>query len=178
MPWQRKLGRPTDQRKAILRSQVTSLIQYGRIETTETRAKEIKPIADKLISLAVQECDNFTTKQVKVSAAVLDSKGKKMTNSKKSKNDNSYDVIEREEKTEMKPVDNSSRLHARRTMISWLYKAKDKDGNNINLANKLLDEIGPRYKQANRTSGFTRTYKIGPRKGDAAEMVILELIKD
>ncbi len=178
MPWQRKLGRPTDQRKAILRSLVSSLIQYGKIETTVTRAKEVQPIADKLISLAVKECDNFTTKQVKISAAVLDSKGKKMTQSKKSKNDNSYDVVEREVKTEMKPVDSPTRLHARRQMITWLYKAKDKDGNAINLANKLLDEIGPQYKQKNRLSGFTRTYKLGPRKGDAAEMVILELIKD
>jgi len=178
MPWQRKLGRPTDQRKAILRSLVSSLIQYGRIETTETRAKEVQPIADKLISLAVKECDNFTTKQVKISTAVLDSKGKKMTQSKKSKNDNSYNVIEREVKTEMKPVDSPTRLHARKQMISWLYKTKDKDGNNINLANKLLDEIGPRFKEKNRTSGFTRAYKLGPRKGDAAEMVILELIKE
>ncbi len=178
MPWQRKLGRPTDQRKAILRSLVSSLIQYGKIETTEMRAKEVKPIADKLISLAVQECDNFTTKQTKISTAVLDSKGKKMTKSKKSKNDNSYEVVDREIKTEMKPVDNPSRLHARRVMISWLYKAKDKNGKNINLANKLMDEIGPRFKEKNRTSGFTRMYRIGPRKGDAAEMVILELIKD
>ncbi len=178
MPWQRKLGRPTDQRKAILRSLVSSLIQYGKIETTETRAKEVQPIVDKLISLAVKECDNFTTKQVKISTAVLDSKGKKITKTKKSKNDNSYEVVDREVKTEMKPVDSPTRLHARKQMISWLYKAKDKDGNNINLANKLLDEIGPRFKEKNRVSGFTRTYKIGPRKGDAAEMVILELIKE
>jgi large subunit ribosomal protein L17 len=178
MPWQRKLGRPTAQRKAMLRGLVTSLVQYGRIETTEKRAKEVQPIADKLIALAVRECDNFTTKQVKISAPVLDSKGNKMTKSKKSKNDNSYDVIEREEKTEMKPVDNPSRLSARRVMISWLYRVKDKDGNNINLANKLLDEIGPLYKEKNRTSGFTRIYKIGPRKGDSADMVVLELVKD
>ncbi|HEY8499243.1 MAG TPA: 50S ribosomal protein L17 [Clostridia bacterium] len=178
MAWQRKLGRPTDQRKAILRNLVTSLIQYERIETTETRAKEVKAIADSLISLAVKECDNFTTKQTKVSTAVLDSKGKKITKSKKSKNDNSYDVVEREEKTEMKPVDSPSRLSARRKMISWLYKVKDNNGKNINLANKLLDEIGPRYKEKNRTSGFTRMYRVGPRRGDAAEMVILELIKD
>ncbi len=178
MPWQRKLGRPTDQRKAILRSLVSSLIQYGKIETTETRAKEVQPIADKLISLAVKECDNFTTKQVKISTAVLDSKGNKITKSKKSKNGNSYDVVEREVKTEMKPVDSPTRLHARRQMISWLYRAKDKDGNSINLANKLLDEIGPRFKEKNRASGFTRIYKIGPRRGDAAEMVILELVKD
>ena len=178
MAWQRKLGRPTDQRKAILRNLVTSLIQYERIETTEARAKEIKAIADSLISLAVKECDNFTTRQTKVSSAVLDSKGKKMTKSKKSKNDNSYDVVEREEKTEMKPVDSPSRLHARRQMISWLYKEKDEDGKNINLVNKLMDEIGPRYKEKNRTSGFVRMYRIGPRRGDAAEMVVLELIKD
>ncbi len=178
MPWQRKLGRPTDQRKAILRSLVSSLIQYGKIETTETRAKDVQPIADKLISLAVKECDNFTTKQVKISTAVLDSKGNKITKSKKSKNGNSYDVVEREVKTEMKPVDSPTRLHARRQMISWLYRAKDKDGNSINLANKLLDEIGPRFKEKNRASGFTRIYKIGPRRGDAAEMVILELVKD
>ena len=178
MAWQRKLGRPTDQRKAILRNLVTSLIQYERIETTEARAKEIKAIADSLISLAVKECDNFTTRQTKVSSAVLDSKGKKMTKSKKSKNDNSYDVVEREEKTEMKPVDSPSRLHARRQMISWLYKEKDEDGKNINLCYKLMDEIGPRYKEKNRTSGFVRMYRIGPRRGDAAEMVVLELIKD
>ncbi|MDI9481596.1 MAG: bL17 family ribosomal protein [Bacillota bacterium] len=178
MAWQRKLGRPTDQRKAILRNLVTSLIQYERIETTEARAKEIKAIADSLISLAVKECDNFTTKQVKVSSAVLDSKGKKITKSKKSKNDNSYDVVEREESTEMKPVDSPSRLSARRKMISWLYKVKDQNGKNINLANKLMDEIGPRYKEKNRTSGFVRMYRMGPRRGDAAEMVILELIKD
>ncbi len=178
MPWQRKLGRPTDQRKAMLRSLVTSLVQYGKIETTEARAKEIQPIADKLITLAIRECDNFTTKQVKITAPVLDSKGKKMTKSKKSKNDNSYDVIEREEKTEMKSVDSASRLSARKAMISWLYRVKDSDGKSINLSNKLLDEIGPLYKRNNRTSGFTRIYKIGPRKGDAAEMVVLELVKE
>jgi len=177
MPWQRKLGRPTDQRKAMLRSLVTSLIQYGKIETTEARAKEAVPIAERLIALAVKECDNFTTKQVKVSAPVLDSKGNKMTKSKKSKNDRSYEVVEREVKTEMKPVDSPSRLHARRIMISWLYRVKDNNGKNINLVNKLMDEIAPRYKEQNRTSGFTRMYRIGPRRGDGADMVILELIK-
>ena len=64
----------------------------------------------------------------------------------------------------MKPVDAPSRLHARRIMISWLYKVKDENGKNINLANKLMDEIGPRYKGMNKTSGFTRMYKIGPRR--------------
>jgi large subunit ribosomal protein L17 len=58
--------------------------------------------------------------------------------------------------------------------MNWLYRVKDKDGNQINLANKLLDEIAPKYKDVN--GGYTRLYKIGPRRGDAAEMVILELI--
>ncbi|HHY24158.1 MAG TPA: hypothetical protein GX527_07985 [Clostridiaceae bacterium] len=61
MPVRRKLGRPTDQRVAILRGLVTSLIANGRIETTETRAKEVKNIAEKLIALAVKEADNFTS---------------------------------------------------------------------------------------------------------------------
>ena len=142
------------------------------------RAKEVAPIADRLIALAVKECDNFTTKQTKISAPVLDSKGKKMTVSKKSKNDRSYEVVEREEKTEMKPVDSPSRLHARRIIISWLYRVKDENSKNINLANKLMDEIAPRYKEKNRTSGFTRMYKIGQRRGDGANMVILELVKE
>jgi len=83
MPAQRKLGRPTDQRKAVLKSLVTALFQNGKIETTEAKAKEVKNIAEKLIAIAVKECDNFTSKQVKVSAAKLDSKGNKITNTKK-----------------------------------------------------------------------------------------------
>jgi len=62
-------------------------------------------------------------------------------------------------------------------MISWLYRVKDENGKNLNLVNKLMDEIAPRYKEQNRTSGFTRMYRIGPRRGDGAEMVILELVK-
>jgi large subunit ribosomal protein L17 len=74
----------------------------------------------------------------------------------------------------MVTVDNPSRLYARRKAMNWLYRVKDKDGNQINLANKLFDEIAPKYKDVN--GGYTRLYKIGPRRGDAAEMVILELI--
>lgn len=175
MPKQRKLGRTTAQRKAMLKGLVTSLIQYGRIETTETRAKEVKNIAEKLIGLAVKECDNFDSKQVTVSSPVLDSKGNKMTTKKESKNGNSYEVVDREMKTDLRQVDNPSRLHARRQIIAWLYKVKDENGDNLNLANKLLDEIGPKFKE--RQGGYTRIYKIGPRKGDAAEMAILELVE-
>jgi large subunit ribosomal protein L17 len=174
MPAHRKLGRPTAQRKAMLRGLVTALFENGKIKTTETRAKEVKSIAEKLITAAVRECDNYTSKQGKISSAKLDAKGNKITVSKKSKNDRDYEVVEREIKTDMVTVDNPSRLYARRKAMNWLYRVKDKDGNQINLANKLLDEIAPKYKDVN--GGYTRLYRIGPRRGDAAEMVILELI--
>jgi len=74
----------------------------------------------------------------------------------------------------MQRVDNPSRLHARRKVMSWLYRVKDSEGNTINLANKLFDEIAPKYKDVQ--GGYTRMYRIGPRKGDAAEMVILQLV--
>ncbi|AEV70313.1 bL17 family ribosomal protein [Acetivibrio clariflavus] len=174
MPAQRKLGRPTDQRKAMLKSLVSALFEKGKIETTEARAKEVKNIAEKLIALAVKECDNFTSKQVKVSAPKLDSKGNKITNKVTSKNGKTYYVVEREIKTDMVRVDNPSRLSARRKAMNWLYRIKDSEGKTINLANKLFDEIAPKYKEKN--GGYTRIYKLGPRKGDGAEMVILELV--
>ena len=119
MPAYRKLGRPTDQRKAILKNLVTSLIQYGRIETTETRAKEVRNIAEKLIALAVKECDNFTaSKNVTISAPVTDSKGRKVLKTVTSKNGNKYEVVERETKTELKTVDSPSRLAARRLIMN------------------------------------------------------------
>lgn len=174
MALQRKLGRATDQRKAMLKGLVTALIENGRIETTEARAKEVKNIAEKLISTAVKEADNFTSKQVKISTAKLDSAGKKITKSVTSKNGKKYEVVEREEKTDMIAVDNPSRLRARKQIINWLYRVKDKEGNTINLADKLFDEIAPKYKEKN--GGYTRIYKLGPRRGDAAEVVILELV--
>jgi large subunit ribosomal protein L17 len=174
MPAQRKLGRATDQRKAMLKSLVTALFENGRIETTEARAKEVKNIAEKLIALAVKECDNFTSKQVKVSAVKLDSKGNKITNKVTSKNGKTYYVVEREVKTDMVQVDNPSRLSARRKAMNWLNRVKDKEGNPINLANKLFDEIAPKYKEKN--GGYTRIYKLGPRRGDGAEVVILEFV--
>lgn len=169
MPSHRKLGRPTDQRLSILRNLVTAVIQNGKIETTEMRAKEVQKIVDSLISTAVKECDNFTSKQVKVSKAKVDNKGKKVTVSKESKNGSKYDVIERETSTEMKPVDNPSRLAARREAMRWINKIKDES-----VVNKLFDEIGPKYK--GRSGGYTRIYKLGARRGDAAEMAILELV--
>ncbi len=174
MPGYRKLGRPSDQRKAILKNLTTALFVSGRIQTTEARAKEVKNIAEKIITLAIKEADNFTSKSVKVSSAKVDSKGNKLTDSKTSKNGNKYLVIDREIKTDMVSVDNPSRLHARRLMMNWVYRPTTADGKNINITDKLFDEIAPKYKGKN--GGYTRIYKIGQRRGDAAEMVILELV--
>ncbi|MDO8685217.1 MAG: bL17 family ribosomal protein, partial [Clostridiales bacterium] len=158
----------------ILRNLVTSLLQYGKIETTLTRAKEVKNIAEKLITLAAKESGNFTSRQVKKSFVKLDSKGAKITKSATSKNGVKFDVVSREEKTEMVTVDSPSRLHARRQSFAWIYKVKDAEGKNLSIANKLFDEIGPKYK--NMQGGYTRIYNLGPRRGDAAEVVILELV--
>jgi large subunit ribosomal protein L17 len=175
MPAHRKLGRPSDQRKAMLRGLVTALLQHGRIETTEARAKEVRNIAEKLIAEAVKEADKFTSKQVKMTKAKVDSRGRKVTNTVTSKNDRKYEVVEREETKDYVPVDNPSRLSARRRAIAWLYRVKDEDGNYVNVVDKLYDEIAPKFKDVN--GGYTRIYKLGPRRGDAAEMVILELVK-
>ena len=109
----RKLGRPTDHRKAMLRNLVTSLLREERIETTVTRAKEAKRMADKMITLAKR-----------------------------------------------------GDLHARRQVLAYVY---DED-----VVKKLFDEIGPKY--ADRNGGYTRVLKVGPRRGDAAEMAIIELV--
>ena len=174
MAWQRKLGRPTDQRMALLRNQVTALIQHGRITTTDTRAKEIRRIAEKLISDAVNEADNYTSVSKTVSRAKLDSKGKKVYKTVTSKNGKKYEKVEREVTTDLVKVDSPSRLHARRKAIRWIYKVKDDKNKNINVVNRLFDEIAPKYKD--RNGGYTRIYKLGPRRGDAAEMVVIELV--
>lgn len=175
MPTQRKLGRATDQRKAMLKNQVTALLSNGRIETTEARAKEVRAIAEKLIAMAIKEDGNITSKQIKVSAAKLDSKGRKITKAATSKNGNKYEVVDREIKTEMVPVDNPTRLAARRRAMNWIYRVKDENGKYINVVDKLFDEIAPKFKGIN--GGYTRIYKLGPRRGDAAETVLLELTK-
>lgn len=174
MPGTRKLGRGTSHRMAMLKNQVTALFQNGRIETTEARAKEVRSIAEKLISLAVKEVDNYTSKQVKMSVAKLDSNGRKVTKSVTSKNGRTYHVVEREEKTDMVRVDSPSRLHARRQSLKWINRIKDSKGENLNVVNVLFDEIAPKYKEKN--GGYTRIYKLGPRRGDAAEVVVLELV--
>lgn len=113
MAQQRKLGRPTAHRRAMLRNLTTSLLENGKIRTTETRAKEVKRMADKMITL-----------------------GKKNT------------------------------LHTKRQALSYITKRE--------VVTKLFDEIAPKYQS--RNGGYTRIVKIGPRRGDAAEMAVLELV--
>lgn len=173
MPAQRKLGRAGDLRKAILKNLVTGLIVDGKVTTTLHRAKEVQKIAEKLITLAVKEKDNFTTRDIVVSAAKLDSKGKKVLESKTSKNGKKYDVVVREAKTKSVQVDNPSRLAARKQALVWLNKAETKKAN-VNAANKLFDEIAPKF--PTRAGGYTRITQLGTRRGDAAEMAVLELL--
>ena len=174
MATNRKLGRTTDIRLAMLKTGVTDLIWHEKIETTLARAKEIKAITDSLIALAIKEADNFEEVEVKVSKAKVDEKGNKVTQTAKSKNGKEYLKVVREEVTEKRKKDKPSKLNARRKMMRNINKVKDANGNNVDLPTKLFDEIAPKYK--NNNGGYTRIIKKGPRRGDAAETVILELI--
>lgn len=109
----RKLGRPTDQRRAMLRNLVTSFLKHGKIETTETRAKETRSLAEKMITLAKR-----------------------------------------------------GDLHARRQVLAFVTEEE--------VVNNLFTNIAPKYTE--RNGGYTRMYKVGPRRGDGAEIVILELV--
>ncbi len=174
MATNRKLGKTTDIRLAMLKCQVTDLLLYGKIETTEARAKEVKAIADSIISLAVKEKDNFELVDAKVVKAKLDSKGNKVTELAKSKNGKEYQKVVKETTTEQRQKDMPSRLNARRKMMKTINKVKDADGNSGDLIAKLFNEIAPKYE--GRVGGYTRIIKAGPRKGDAAEVAILELV--
>jgi large subunit ribosomal protein L17 len=167
---QRKLGRPADQRKALIRNQVTNLIWYGRIETTEARAKEVRRAAERLITLAINEHANTVeaTKQTHNEKGQLTALT--VTN------------------------DLPTKLAARRIMLSYLYELKDmrkkdedKDdyeertkGVKYPVVEKLFREYGPKFKKRNDekkcTGGYTRIYKLGPRRGDAAEMCLIEIL--
>ena len=170
----RKLGRPTDARMAILKNLTTDLIWHEQIETTEARAKEVKSLADSLIALAVKEKDNFEEVDAKVVKAKLDSKGNKETELVKSKNGKEFLKVVKETKTEKRQKDKPSRLNARRKMMKTLNKVKDSEGNNIDLTAKLFGEIATKYE--GRVGGYTRILKLGQRRGDAAEVVILQLV--
>ena len=169
----RKLGRTTSHRKSLLNNLVTSLILNGKVETTLAKAKEVKPLTDSLIDLAIKEKDNFEVKEKTLSRAKLDKNGKKVKETKTSKNGNKYEVVVREIVTEKVNVDKPSKLAARRKMFNTLNKVKDFDGNTVDLTEKLFNEIAPKYEAK---GGYTRIIKLVPRKGDGAEMAIIELI--
>ena len=175
MATNRKLGRTTDIRIAMLKTLTTDLIMHGKVETTLARAKEVKAIADSIISLAIKEKDNFETVEVKVVKAKLDAKGNKETELVKSKNGKEYLKVVKEETTEKRQKDMPTRLNARRKMMRNLNKVKDSEGKNIDLPSKLFNEIAPKYAGKN-VGGYTRIVKAGPRRGDGAEVAILQLI--
>ena len=201
MAMYRKLGRTSSQRKALLRNQVTALINNGKIVTTDAKAKEVKKIAESLIALAVKEKDNFETVTVTAKVARKDKDGNrvkqivdkntgavlaeshrdkegKIVRIENGKTVTVYDEVQKEIKKDM-----PSRLHARRQMKKVLYdvtevpteaKGKKKATKEVDLTQKLFDEIAPKY--ANRNGGYTRIIKIGQRKGDGALEVVLELV--
>ncbi len=170
MATERKLGRTASQRKAMLRNLATNLLWYGRIETTEAKAKEVRSIVDKMITLAIREYDQTVDVE------------KEFYNDKKQ--------IVKQTFTNDLP----SKLHARRLMMAYLYDIKEakKDDeskkdykertkdNKHPVVEKLFREYGPKYRARNQekncAGGYTRIYKLGPRRGDAAEMVIIELV--
>lgn len=174
----RKLGRTASQRKALLRNQVTSLLYHGKIKTTEAKAKEIRSIAEHLITMAVKEKDNFENVTVKAKVARKDKDGKRVKEVVDGKKVTVFDEVEKQIKKE-----NPSRLHARRQMNKVLYgvvevpteaNGKKRNTKEIDVASKLFDEIAPKY--ADRKGGYTRIVKIGQRKGDAAMEVLIELV--
>ena len=175
MATNRKLGRTTDIRMAMLKNLTTDLLVYGKVETTLPKAKEVKAIADSLISLAIKEKDNFEEVETKVVKAKLDSKGNKVTELVKSKNGKEYLKVVKEETTEKRQKDMPTRLNARRKMMKKLNKVKDSEGNNVDLPSKLFNEIAPKYAGKN-VGGYTRIIKVGPRRGDGAEVAVLQLI--
>lgn len=170
MAVQRKLGRRSDQRQALLRNQVTNLLWYGRTETTLARAKEVRSIADRLVTLAIREHGNT----VAAKKEYHNDKGQIV----------SIDVVN----------DAPSKLHARRLMMAYLYempharlddesrkeyRERTKD-NNHPLIEKMFREYAPKYQKRNEeksvSGGYTRIYKLGPRRGDGAERVLIEMI--
>lgn len=168
---QRKLGRTAAQRKAMIRNQVTNLIWYGRIETTLERAKEVRVMAERLITLAINECDN----NVEVEKTFNNDKGQTVTVTVQN--------------------DAPSKLAARRRIMAYLYdipepkKAKESKSDYKErtaavkhpVVEKLFREIAPAMKKRaadkGQGGGYTRIIKKGPRRGDGAEMVILEIVK-
>ncbi len=174
----RKLSRTSDQRKALLRNQVTMLLYRGKIVTTEAKAKEVRKIAESLIASAVRERDNFETVTVTAKVPRKNAEGKRVKEVINGKKQTVYDEVQKEIKK-----DSPSRLHARRQMLKVFYPIKEvpekgagrkKNTKQVDMVDKMFSEIAPKY--ANRNGGYTRIVKIGQRKGDGAMEVLIELV--
>ena len=154
----RKLGKTSDQRKALLRNQVTALLHNGKIVTTQARAKEVQKIAEGLIALGVKEKDNFEMVKVSAKVPVKDKDGKRVKEVVDGKKVTKFETVEKEIKKDL-----PSRLHARHQMIKVLYPVtevpaanagKKRGTKEVDLVAKLFDEYGVKY--ANRNGGYTR----------------------
>ena len=174
----RKLSRTADQRKALLRNQVTNLLYHGHMVTTEAKAKEVRKIAEGLIALAIKEKDNYEMVTVTAKVARKDAEGKRIKEVVDGKKVTVYDEVQKEIKKDM-----PSRLHARRQMNKVFYpvtevpaegKGRKANTKKIDMAQKMFDEIAPKYE--GRNGGYTRIVKIAQRKGDAAMKVLIELV--
>lgn len=170
MPWMRKLGKPTDQRMAMLRNQVSDLLWTGRMETTVQKAKEVKRLAEKILTLAINSYEDI----IKETVTEKDEKGKEI----------SKEVIK----------DGATKLAARRKIMAFVYdlqeqrkkgerKAafKQRTGDIKHpLTEKIFNELAPKYKKRNddkqQSGGYTRIIKTFNRRGDNAEMSVIELI--
>ncbi|MCI9445952.1 MAG: 50S ribosomal protein L17 [Lachnospiraceae bacterium] len=174
----RKLGRTSDQRKALIRNQVTALLYNGKIVTTEAKAKEVRKVAEGLIAMGVREKDNFEEVTVTAKVARKDENGKRVKEVVDGKRVTVYDEVEKTIKKDL-----PSRLHARRQMYKVLYPVtsvpaekagRKRNTKKVDMAAKIFDEIAPKY--VGRNGGYTRIVKIGQRKGDGALEVLLELV--
>lgn len=166
----RKLGLNATQRVALIKNQASALLWYGKIETTEARAKEVASYVAKILTLAVNNYTDTVETQVKIT----DDKGKETT------------------KTLIK--DGVKKLNARRKIMSMVIDLQEVKGFKESKADfkkrtkavksplieKIFDEYAPKYatrkEEKGQGGGYTRIYKLGPRKGDAAEVAIIELV--
>ena len=160
----RKLSRTSNQRKALLRNQVTNLLHHGKIVTTEAKAKEIRKIAEGLIAMAVREKDNFETVTVTAKVARKDADGKRVKEVVDGKKKTVYDEVQKEMMKVFYPV----------TEVPAKGAGRKKNTKEVDMVDKMFSEIAPKY--ADRNGGYTRIVKIGQRKGDAAMEVLIELV--
>ena len=165
-----KLGRPSKERNALLRNQVTDLLWNGKVETTLAKAKSVRSVAEKLLTAAINSYEDT----VKVEKEIKDAKGVK----------SKQEVLN----------DGPKKLQARRKLMAYLYDVQEQrgeketkasfvartEGINHPLIEKIFNVYAPKYaeraKKLGQGGGYTRVIKLGKRRGDAAEMAVVELV--